>query len=103
MSTEEQDLLLGRMVRERADVQRHLALTGEQFRKLFNDLQEVVRLVNSRAQGYTIVNAPPIPSLPETFTKYFDGTNFIELLTEQARLTKRAKELGDGISASGGV
>src|SRR5665213_1376583 len=103
MSTEEQDLLLGKMVRERADVQRQLALTGEQFRKLFNDIQEVVRLVNSRAQGYTVVNAPSVPVLPETFSKYFDGMKFMELLTEQARLTKRAKELGEGISASGGV
>jgi len=99
MSTDEQDQVLGRMMREQTETQRQIALLDEQFAKLSNDLGTVDRMIPGRPDKVRLSST----ALPETFNQYFDGSKFLEVLKEYNALTARSLELSRNISRATGA
>lgn len=93
MSTDEQDAILGKLSRERAELKRQTALRNAEL----SNLQREFLQLGSMATG-----AVRHDSLPETVSRYFDGAKFLAMLDEHSRAQSRIDELSKFISDAGG-
>ncbi|SRR5260370_34107112 len=96
MSQEEEDQLLGQAVREKAQVERTLALTDQEIERLRTGLTD---MVNGLAHRSHALVAPPV-SVPPAVSKYLDCSKLIALLEEQNRLMEKRTALTRAIEGS---
>jgi hypothetical protein len=86
MSQEEQDAILGRLIRERNSLSSQLALVDAELQAFSDTLHLLKGATNSRVHRRHQLDLSNIKQIPDTITKYADLTNLKALFTEQDEL-----------------
>lgn len=100
MGQEEQDRLVGQAVRERAEVQKQLALIDAEVSKVLDGLKELMADLNNRQSQYMRGRSPQL-SIPPAARKYMDSTELLKLLDQQVDLVLKRDRLAETITRTG--
>jgi hypothetical protein len=98
MSTDEQDALLGRAVREQHDLAKQSALIDIELGRFKEGLYHLIPMVDRRIPGLS-TPYEELPDFPADVVKYADLTKLRGLFEEQERLRKESDGLGTALAA----
>jgi hypothetical protein len=98
MSQEEEDQLVGRAIREKAQTEKRLAIIGHELERLSKGLTALQNELTPR----TFHGAPPSPlSIPPEVSQYLDCTKLLALIESQNQLLEERASLVRAISGTG--
>ncbi len=97
MSQEEEDQLLGKAMREKAQAEKRLLLIGGELERLANGLSDLGN--DLRFRSFAAV-ASPVP-ISADVSQYMECSKLLALVQEQNELLRRLESLKRVVSGSG--